>query len=61
MEVVHKVQPLLPVFFSPALALLGSTPEFGINNQILDFEKISHRVVGLVGERRSLNREADGA
>ena len=28
MEVVHKVQPLLPVFFSPALALLESTPEF---------------------------------
>ena len=37
-EVVHKVQPLLPVFFSPALALLGSTPEFGINDQILDLK-----------------------
>ena len=37
-EVVHKVQPLLPVFFSRALALLGSTPEFGINDQILDLK-----------------------
>ena len=60
-EVVHKVQPLLPVFFSPALALLGSTPEFGINDQILDFDQICHRCVCLVGERRSLNRETDGA